>query len=343
MKARGVRTIVVVGHLGTDRCLPDPAPGCDGNTLVTDPNVVSKNEAAKLARAIDDEVDVIVGGHTHQGVNTFVDGKRIVEAYSYGTAFADVDLLVDRRTKDVITNTATIVTTWHKNRDGSPAITPDAPVQRIVDAANERVAPIKNEVVGSASVDLTRAQTPSASPGGESNLGDVAADAMNRRTDQLETGGADFAFTNAGGIRADIPAGRVTRGQVIETFPFQNVLAATTLTGAQVKAVLEQGASGAHGMIQVSGLRFTYDPARAVGARVTSITVVATGAPIVPNHSYRVVTNDFMFNGGDEYTTFKLGSNPVIYSAELLSDVIAEYFKAESPVSQQVEGRITTP
>src|SRR5919107_4007180 len=83
---KGIHTIVVVGHLGTDQCLPEPKPACDGNTLATDPNDVAKNEAAKLAREVNDDVDLIVAGHTHQGGNTVIDGKRVVEAYSYGTA-----------------------------------------------------------------------------------------------------------------------------------------------------------------------------------------------------------------------------------------------------------------
>jgi 5'-nucleotidase len=340
LKKLGIGTIVIVGHLGTDECLPYPAPGCDGDTLVTDPNDVARNEAAKLAREVDDEVDLIVAGHTHQGVNTTIDGKRVVEAYSYGTAYADVDMNVSAVTGNVTSSSADVVRTWHNNPDGTPAITPDPEVQRIVDAANEAVAPIKNEVVGHTNVDLTRAQVPSAPPGGESNLGDVASDAMNRQADQLE-GTVDFAFANSGGIRADIPAGDITRGEVIEAFPFQNVLATTTLTGAQVKEVLEQGASGQHGMVQVSGLRFTYDPTRPVGSRVTSITVSATGQPIDPGTNYRVVTNDFMINGGDNYTTFEQGADPVTYSDQLLSDVIVGYVRQFSPINQQIEGRIT--
>ena len=342
LKKLGIRTVVIVGHLGTDQCLPEPKPGCDGNTLVTDPGNIAKNEAAKLAREVDDEVDLIVAGHTHQGVNTTIDGKRVVEAYSYGTAYADVDMKVNAATGNVTSTSADVIRTWHNNpRTGKPAITPDAGVQEIVDQANEAVAPIKNEVVGHTDVDLTRAQAPSAPPGGESNLGDVATDAMNWQADQLE-GTVDFAFANSGGIRADIPAGDITRGEVIEAFPFQNVLATTTLTGAQVKEVLEQGASGQYGMVQVSGLRFTYDPSRPVGSRVTSITVSATGQPIDPATNYRVVTNDFMLNGGDNYTTFQQGANPVIYSNELLSDAIVRYVQQSGPINQQIEGRIKT-
>jgi 5'-nucleotidase len=76
LKKLGIRTIVIVGHLGTDQCLPSPAPGCDGDTLVTDPNDIAKNAAAKLAYEVDDEVDLIIAGHTHQGVNTVIGGKR---------------------------------------------------------------------------------------------------------------------------------------------------------------------------------------------------------------------------------------------------------------------------
>jgi 5'-nucleotidase len=340
LKKLGIRTIVIVGHLGTDQCLPYPAPACDGDTLVTDPNDIAKNEAAKLAREVDDEVDLIVAGHTHQGVNTTIDGKRVVEAYSYGTAYTDVDMKVSAGTGDVASSSADVIRTWHNNPDGTPAVTPDPEVQRIVDAANAAVAPIKNEVVGHTDVDLTKAQVPSDSPGGESNLGDVTADAMNWEADRLE-GTVDFAFANSGGIRADIPAGDITRGEVIEAFPFQNVLATTTLTGAQVDEVLEQGASGQRGMVQVSGLSFVYDPSQPVGSRVDSITVAATGQQIVPGTDYRVVTNDFMINGGDNYTTFTQGANTVIYSDELLSDAIVGYVRQFSPITQEIEGRIT--
>ena len=339
LQKKNVHTIVVVGHLGTDQCLPTPKPGCDGNTLVTDPNNVANNEAAKLAREIDDDVDVIVAGHTHQGVNTVIDGKRVVEAYSYGTAYADVDMKVSAATGDVVSSSANVARTWHDKPNGTPAITPDPEVQGIVDRANAAAAPIKNQVVGHTDMDLTRAQTPSDPPGGESNLGDVAADAMNWRADQLE-GAVDFAFINAGGIRADIPTGDVTYGEVVEAFPFQNVLTTTTLTGAQVESVLEQGASGQFGMVQVSGLRFTYDPTLPVGSRVTSVTVAAD-QPLDPNATYRVVTNDFMLNGGDNYTTFQQGTNPVVYSDQLLSDAIVRYARQFDPISQRIEGRIT--
>jgi 2',3'-cyclic-nucleotide 2'-phosphodiesterase (5'-nucleotidase family) len=94
-------------------------------------------------------------------------------------------------------------------------------------------------------------------------------------------------------------------------------------------------------MVQVSGLLFKYNPSLLVGSRVTSITVAATGQPLGPSATYRVVTNDFMFNGGDNYTVFKQGTNPVIYSDQLLSDMVVDYVRQISPINQQIEGRIT--
>jgi 5'-nucleotidase len=94
-------------------------------------------------------------------------------------------------------------------------------------------------------------------------------------------------------------------------------------------------------MVQISGLRFTYDPSQSVGGRVTSITASATGQPVDPGANYRVVTNDFMINGGDNYTTFQQGTNSVIYSDQLLSDVLVDYVRQFSPINQHIEGRIS--
>jgi 5'-nucleotidase len=333
LQRRKVETIILLAHMGTDTCFIDR--GCRGDDLQTDPDDIGKNEAARLAREVSDEVDLIIGGHTHQGVDTVVDGKQVVEAYSYGTAYADTTLTISRASKDVVDTEAEIVTTWHENRDGTPAIQPDPKVQKIVDEANEEVAPIVKEVVGYTDVPLTRASD------AESNLGNVVTDAMNRRADELE-GDVDFAFTNSGGIRSDIDQGDVTRGQVFETLPFQNVLTTVTLTGEQVVQILETGVSGRHGIVQVSGLRFTYDPAAPVGERVRSVTVAETGEQLDPDATYRVVTNDFMYNGGDDYTTFQKGADPVFYSGVLLSDALVSYLRAESPITQGVEGRIST-
>lgn len=79
------------------------------------------------------------------------------------------------------------------------------------------------------------------------------------------------------------------------------VLGKSGATGARLAA----DASGQHGMVQVSGLRFTYGPSQPVGGCVTSITASATGQPVDPGANYRVVTNDFMINGGDNYATFQ--------------------------------------
>ncbi|RMD78610.1 MAG: multifunctional 2',3'-cyclic-nucleotide 2'-phosphodiesterase/5'-nucleotidase/3'-nucleotidase, partial [Chloroflexi bacterium] len=153
--------------------------------------------------------------------------------------------------------------------------------------------------------------------------------------------GATIAITNGGGIRASIPAGPVTVGQILEVLPFGNTLALVTLTGAQVIEALNNGVSqvesGAGRFPQVAGLRFTYDPSLPAASRVTSVTV--GGAPIDQNASYVVVTNNFMLTGGDGYSVFTRGRNQVD-TGFILADVVEEYIAANSPVNPAVDGRI---
>jgi 5'-nucleotidase len=153
--------------------------------------------------------------------------------------------------------------------------------------------------------------------------------------------GATIAITNGGGIRASIPAGPVTVGQILEVLPFGNTLALVTLTGAQVIEALNNGVSqvesGAGRFPQVAGLRFTYDPSLPAASRVTSVTV--GGAAIDPNADYVVVTNNFMLTGGDGYSVFTRGRNQVD-TGFILSDVVEEYIAANSPVNPVVDGRI---
>jgi 5'-nucleotidase/UDP-sugar diphosphatase len=173
----------------------------------------------------------------------------------------------------------------------------------------------------------------------ETNLGDLVADAMLKKA---AGSGAQIAITNGGGIRAGIPAGPVTVGQILEVLPFGNTLALVTITGAQVKQALENGVSqvesGAGRFPQVAGLRFSFDKTKAVGERVTGI--LFNGAPIDPAASYVVVTNNFMLTGGDGYTAFTAGRGGYD-SGFILADVVEEFITVNSPINYVTDGRIT--
>jgi 2',3'-cyclic-nucleotide 2'-phosphodiesterase (5'-nucleotidase family) len=306
LKAQGVEAMVVLAHNPIEQ---------SGSEV--------KGELVDMANGVDDEIDVMFGAHNHRGVNAMVDGKLLVQAYSYGTAFADVDLKIDPLTKDIVEKKAEIVTTWQNG------ITPDAQISAIISKAEELVAPIINEVVGYTPQLLSSESASS----GESVLGNIIADSMREQT------GTEFAFMNPGGIRADIQPGEVTWGELFNVQPFGNDLVTMTLTGAQIKELFElQWSTSREKILQVSGLEVVFDMSKPVGDRTVSMTK-ADGTPIDPAGEYSITVNNFMAGGGDGYTVLLEGKNQTIQITDL--DALVNYFKKRDEVTGTIEGRIT--
>lgn len=313
LKAKGVEAIVVLLHQGGDG---DPRGG------------PIRGDVVPIVEAMDDEVDVVLSGHTHRGYWGFIDGKLVTQAYSSGTAFADVDLVLDRATGEVVEKRAHIVDTW---ADVAPGSRPDPRIARLVARAEERVAPIINHVVAVAADDITRQPTPA----GESELGNLIADA------QRWAMGTQLAFMNPGGIRADIAAGEVTWGELYEVQPFQNDLVKMTLTGAQIERLLEQQwlDQPRPRILQVSGLRYRWDPSRPPGDRVDPRDVLIGDQPLDLDARYTVTANSCLAAGGDNFTVFTEGQDRVVGPVDL--DALVAYVQQlPQPFDARVEGRI---
>jgi 2',3'-cyclic-nucleotide 2'-phosphodiesterase (5'-nucleotidase family) len=292
-----------------------------------------------------EKIDLVVSGHTHARIDDVICGIPVVQAYSRGTAFARVDFTVDTDTGEPVdyTMNAYPVTTY-QTYYGDPAsykrwdtgewttVVPDAAVTEIVEIYNAEVDAIKNEVIGEAITAITRNYRY------ESEMGDWVTDIM-----KAYDPGIDFAFTNSGGLREDIDAGPITFGEVFEALPFDNTQVVVELTGDEVIAVLEEGITGDHGLIQVSGLQFAFDYDAPVGSRIVGDVIdLDTGLPLDPATTYYVAVNDFMANGGDDYDT--LAANPQVNSYVLVRDIVVDWVKANSPFSPPdpaVEQRIT--
>lgn len=309
LKAQGVETIVLLAH--------DPFEG--SSTAPT-------GEVVDLANAVDDEVDVIFAGHNHGGLNKVIDGKLVVEAYSYGTAFSDVNLKIDRVTHDVISSTGEIVDVKHEG------MTPDPEITQMIKDYQDQNAPIMNKPVGKTEADITR----TANASGESALGNLIADGM------LAAMKTDFAFMNSGGIRNDLPAGDITYGSMFSVQPFGNVLTKMTLTGAQMKALLNQQWTETSTKIgQIAGFTYSYDDSKPIGQRIVEIKK-ADGTPLQDSATYTIVVNDFMATGGDGYTELTKGTNREAGPVDL--DATIEYLKtkfADGPIKAAIENRIT--
>jgi 5'-nucleotidase len=219
-----------------------------------------------------------------------VDGKLVVEGFGLGTAFETVNLTIDRATGDVIEASAEVVPTCNENTEDP--ITPDPETVALVAEHDAQVTEIENRVVGNAAENITRTTTPA----GESALGDLIADA------QRAYAGTQIAFMNPGGIRADIQQGPVTYGELFTVQPFDNQVVKMELTGDQIYRLLEQQFQ-VNRILQVSGLKYTYNASNPAGARITSVTV--DGAPLDRNATYTVAANSFIATGGDGFTVFE--------------------------------------
>lgn len=324
LKKQGVRTIIVTIHQGTrQRYFSGPT---DAEISALDGSI------ADIVNRLDDEVDIVVSGHAHSFTNALIpnaNGKEIlvVQAFSRGTAFDDIDVAIDPRSHDVVEKSARIVTTYG---DVEPGTNLDEDIVELVAQAEAAVAPLINQVIGSTLSGISR----TANAAGESPLGNLIADAQRSKM------ATDFGFMNAGGIRADIPAGNVTWGDLFTVQPFGNNLVTMDLSGEQVVRLLNQQWLGQPypRILKVSGLSYTWDNALPEGDRILDV-IKSDGTPLDLTAIYSVTVNSFIAAGGDQYTVLTEGSNRLIAVNDL--DALIEYIKRlPQPFNALIEGRI---
>jgi 5'-nucleotidase len=332
LQAQGVEAIVVLLHQGGSQSGPD-AWDVDGCAELTGPIV-------DIATGMSDAIDVVVSGHTHQAYNCLVDDKVVTSAGSNGRLVTDIDLQLDRRTGDVVRETATA-----DNVVVERTVAADAEQTALIARYREVLGPIAAEVVGSVAVELTRAQEDPLD-GAESTLGNVIADAQFAATDDEQ--GAVAAFMNPGGVRADLGAGEVTYEEAFTVQPFANNLVTLDLTGAQLNCLLEQQYQVGRVLYVSDSVRYQVDPAgtpAAAGAdpcsgtRVPDGSVQIGGAPVTADATYRVTVNNFLAGGGDGFSVLTGGTNPVTGAIDL--DAFTAYLGANSPVPAPALDRIT--
>ncbi len=329
LKKQNVETIIVLLHEGGRTSTAGNGTGAGADRINDCANPTGA--IPPIVDAMDDEIDVVVTGHTNWAVNCVLDGKIVTGAGANGRIVTDIDLTINRASKDVV---AASVNNVPVSRDVAKA--PD--LTALVTKYNNLSAPLANRVVGTATADLLRANNTA----GESALGDVIADAQLAATSPPLFGGAVVAFMNPGGIRGDIAAGEVTYGELFTVQPFSNVMTVLTCTGAQIEALLEQQwqPSGVTNILQIpEGFTYTWDAAAPIGSRVDIGSIEIDGVPISPLTNYRVATNNFLATGGDGFGVFTTCTNPL--GGEIDLDVLVTYFEANSPVAPGPQNRIT--
>jgi 5'-nucleotidase len=337
LERRGIENIIVLLHEG-GVATGGGYNGCDG---IAGPIV-------DIVERMDDQIDAVISGHTHQAYNCVIDGIPVTSAASFGRLVTDMDLTIDRRSKEI---TAIAVNNQIVTRD----VTASAPILDLIARYDAISAPLANRVIGSITRDILRAPNPA----GESALGDVIADSQLAATTAPELGGAQAAFMNPGGIRADLlfaPSGGEAPGEVTyeEAFtvqPFGNSLVTMTLTGAQIDRMLEEqfcgGNAGAPRVLQPSaGFTYTY-AAGATGApdcdtanAVDPATIAIGGVTVDPAGTYRITVNSFLATGGDNFAVLNSGTDRLGGAVDL--DALEAYLSAApGGVAPGPQNRIT--
>jgi 5'-nucleotidase/UDP-sugar diphosphatase len=274
-------------------------------------------------------IDLMVCGHIHVGYERgWIDPVThtiCLQTYGRGTGVGIYEITVDPGTKQIIgydlpeTN-GSIVTLFEDEFWPDPKIA--AYISQWVDSAEVGM----DEPIGEAKRDITRVGV------GESQLGDMVTDAMR------EAVGADVAFTNLGGIRANIGMGVITPRDVFQVVPFDNKIVYFDMTGSYLKHVLEWRIKGMRQGAYVSGLKIVYSRTRPDFDRITYLQV--DGKPWDPDSTYRVATTDFIAEGniGLEFLT-EIPPQYVHNTNMTVKDAVIEYIKRHSPLAPKVEGR----
>jgi 5'-nucleotidase len=331
IRAQGIEAIVLLIHEGgfTTGDYND-CPGLSGPIV-------------SILHRLDPAIDVVITGHTHRAYVCRLDGRLVTSAGALGRMFTEIDLTIDRGSGQVTRAIA-------RNRVVTHDLAPHPVVAALVDRARRAAVP-HDRISGQLTAPATRigqlARDILAGASGESALGRLVADAQLWATARPDGARAQIAFMNPGGLREDLapgPGGAVRYSQLFAVHPFGNRLVTMTLSGAQIRELLEQqfrGYSNAQPyerILQPSrGLSYTWSAQAPPGRRVQDMRL--NGVALDPDRRYRVTVNSFLASGGDKFSVLLQGTERQVGMVDV--DALEAYFRGASPVTPDPLPRIT--
>jgi 5'-nucleotidase len=328
LKAAGADTIVLLIHQGGG--VPDSfeEQGCNGIA----------GDILPILDKLDPAITTVVSGHTHQAYACTLQrggaARLLTSAGRYGILYTDLRLSFDPVSRRMIGERAV-------NVPVTGAVGSDSQVAALVARYVIASKPAAERVVGHLEAPAMKSEE-----NGESPVADLIADAQLAATKGANRGNADLSFINSGGVRTDLVPradGRVTYGQIFALEPFGNTLVVRTLTGAQLKSLLEHqfDAQGLRPSVLVpsANFHFAYDLSKPLGEHIVAMRL--DGKPIDPNGRYRVVVNSFLASGGDGYTMLTEGADT--FDAGLDLDALEEWLATNPQVPTPGRIRDATP
>jgi 5'-nucleotidase len=315
-----VKAIVVLLHEGGLQSLPGGINDCNG---ISGPIVDIVNRTTQ-------DVDLFVTGHTHTAYNCVIDDRPVTSASSFGRLYTDIDMTLDRRTREVVevsANNVIVTQNVFKATD----------MTDLIARYNVIAAPLRDRVIGRISADITRTPDTSA----EHAAGNLIADAQHAATAGATTGNAVAAFMNPGGVRTEFlfapsgaeAPGEVTYGEAFAVQPFGNSLVTMTLTGAQLYEMLKQqwcGGPAGRVLLPSSSVHYTWDQSVAAsiatlpcGAANPATGLTIGGVAVDLASSYRVTVNSFLADGGDSFPVLRAGTDRL--GGDVDTDALEKY------------------
>jgi len=268
--------------------------------------------------------DVIVGAHSHTRLNEVIKRNRMLVVQAGSITSYLGKLMVEVKADTVANYQYELIPTWVDE-----VKEPNAQMLQLVDAYKKQIDEQYGEVIGTLKTEWKKDNR------AESNIGNYMTDVIRATT------GADFALLNSGGIRKSLPAGSITKLNIVEILPFANYLVTFECTGEQLKSLVLENAvasvKGAHGILQVSGLTYRYRVDRDNNVTIASAQVA--GKEINPKGVYRGATVDFVMEGLIEKHPDLAAKEPEV-TGQILSDAVIEFIKRHPQVDSRVEGRM---
>lgn len=274
----------------------------------------------ELAKHIDN-VDVIVGGHSHTRLTEpdKVNGVLIVQAGSYNHNLGRLDLTVAGDT--VQSYSGRLITPMVEGTQAQPEL------QALIDSFAVLIETEYGAIIGQLDQDWRNAYSE------ECNVGDWLTDAMRKQT------GADIAFLNSGGIRANIPAGPISKKDIFELLPFQNYLETFEVTGEELKSIVQENANAqrleTHGILQLSGLTYGW---KKTGDNIKVSNIKINGKPIEDSKTYTIASVDYVISNYNRY--YGVEPRDIHNTGKILADVIIDEIIKTGTIESSTEKRI---
>jgi len=351
---QGVRAFVVLIHQGGT--VPTTQAVSTINNCDEGLNGATSSRIKSIVSRLSNAVDLVITGHTHQAYNCKLATQNpahlipVTSANSQGRVLTNIDMVMNKN-GDVTSINANNIVVDRTNTN----ITPNAAIQNLVAGYKSLATPIGNRVIGNITATLSR--TPNTA--GENVMGDIIADSQLAATAAPKFGGAQVAFMNPGGVRAEMAFtsstagegdGIVTYSEAFTVQPFGNSLVTMTVTGEQIEKLLEQQFTGCPNdlgltqpfnriLLPSAGFSYSWSATGPACDKINPASIMLNGAPIVATDSYRITVNNFLATGGDNFSVLTKGTKLLGGAQDL--DALEAYFTASATIAPVTLDRIT--